>query len=229
VERQTGVRPIVLPFATYRFPDPIELTEGFRAEARRRLGFDRHPSDTIHLASFGFVDMRTKLADVVLEAAIWLTDWGHRVSLSLVGEAEPHVQRDLEQRAAQAGVFDFRITGYVNESTYRDYLAAMDIGVQLRISPYLGVAGALSDMAARGRIALGSRGVCQDVGTPPFIDRLPDAVSAVTVARAIEYRAGHMPDPIEVERMRVEYLDHTSPQRYAREFLAALTGEVGEQ
>lgn len=222
LEGETGVRPIVLPFANYRTPDPEELASEFRQAARHRLGFDHHPENTLHLASFGFVDMRTKMADVVLESAIWLSDWGHTVSLTLVGEAEPHVRQQLERRAEEAGIFDFRITGYIDESTYRDYLAAIDLGLQLRISPYLGVAGALSDLAARGRVALGSRGVCQDVGTPAFIDRLPDAISPITVAQAIEHRWFHMPNPDEVEQMRLAYLEETSPTRYAELLLAHL-------
>ena len=222
LERETGVRPIVLPFANYRTPEPQELTPQFREAARQRRGFAEHPEGTLHLSSFGFVDTRTKMADVVLESAIWLSDWGHTVSLTLVGEAEPHVQQQLEQRAEESGLFDFRITGYTNEDQYRDYLAAIDLGLQLRISPYLGVAGALSDLAARGRVALGSRGVCQDVGTPDFIDRLPDAISPITLAQAIEYRWSHMPEPRDVEQMRVEYLEQTSPKRYAELFLAHL-------
>lgn len=223
LERETGVRPIVLPFANYRAPQPYELTAEFREQARRRLGFDQHPDGTLHVASFGFVDMRTKMADVVLESAIWLSDWGHNVSLTLVGESEPHVQQQLEERARESGLFDFRITGYTDEDQYRDYLAAIDLGLQLRISPYLGVAGALSDLAARGRVALGSRGVCQDVGTPDFIDRLPDAISPITVAQAIEHRWAHMPDPEHVEELRVEYLERTAPTRYARELMQHLT------
>ena len=224
LERETGVRPIVLPFANYRTPEPRELTAEYRGNARKRLGFDRHPSNTLHLASFGFVDMRAKMADVVLESAIWLSDWGHTVSLILVGEAEPNVQQQLEKRAKDSGLFEFRITGYANEDEYCDYLAAIDLGLQLRISPYLGVAGALSDLAARGRVALGSRGVCQDVGTPDFIDRLPDAISPVTVAEAIESRWSHMPDSRDVERMRIEYLQQTSPERYAELFLTHFVG-----
>ena len=229
LERETGVRPIVLPFANYRTPDPQELTPEFREAARERLGFDRHPGNTMHLASFGFVDMRTKMADVVLESAIWLSDWGHTISLTLVGEAEPHVRQQLEQRVQDAGLFDFRITGYTNEDQYRDYLAAIDLGLQLRISPYLGVAGALSDLAARGRVALGSRGVCQDVGTPDFIDRLPDAISPTTIAQAIEHRWSHMPKPQDVEQMRMEYLAQTSPQRYAERLLAILEDFRGDR
>ena len=228
LERETGIRPVVLPFANYRTPEMQELTPEFREAARERLGFDQHSDNTLHLASFGFVDMRTKMADVVLESAIWLSDWGHTISLTLVGEAEPHVQQQLEQRAQDAGLFDFRITGYTDEDEYRDYLAAVDLGLQLRISPYLGVAGALSDLAARGRVALGSRGVCQDVGTPDFIDRLPDAISPTTVAQAIEHRWSNMPNPQDIEQMRMEYVAQTSPERYAEQLLAILEDSQGD-
>ena len=60
------------------------------------------------------------------------------------------------------------------------------------------------------------------MGTPDFIDRLPDAISPITLAQAIEYRWSHMPEPPDVEQMRVEYLEQTSPKRYAELFLAHL-------
>ena len=222
IQRETGVKPITLPFANYRTPDECELGDQFREEARGRLGFSSDPEDVIHLATFGFVDTRTKMADVLVESAIWLTDWGYSISVSLVGQAEGQIARQLSERAEEAGLYRFEITGYTDEASYRDYLAAADLSVQLRISPYLGVAGALSDLAARGRIALGSRGVCQDVGTPEFIDRLPDAISAITLAQAIESRWTKMPDPVWVEGLRQDYLNRTSPQAYAEAFMAAL-------
>ena len=41
----------------------------------------------MHLASFGFVDIRTKRSDLVVEAAAWLAQWGRRVVVHLVGSA----------------------------------------------------------------------------------------------------------------------------------------------
>jgi hypothetical protein len=132
------------------------------------------------------------------------------------------VAANLTERAREVGLVDFAITGYTTEEEYRDYLLAIDLGVQLRISPYLGVAGPLSDMAAFGTPAIGSRGVCVDVDTPEFIDRLPDAVSSVMVAQAIEYRIKNPHNPSTIEAQRVDYLKRKSPQRYAEELLKML-------
>jgi hypothetical protein len=220
---ETGLDPVILPFAVYRAPQTDQITNEMRAQARRNLGFDRHPTNTIHLASFGFIDTRTKMADVLVETAAWLTQWGHTVSLHLVGSAQPEVQASLEERARHTGIFDFAITGYTNESQYRDYILAIDLGVQLRISPLLGVAGPLSDLAAYGTPALGSRGVCVDVDTPAFIDRLPDDVSAIMVAQAIEQRIANPHNPEDIESQRRRYLDEKSPEQYARQLLQHLT------
>ena len=71
-------------------------------------------------------------------------------------------------------------------------------------------------MAAYGTPALGSRGLCTDVDTPDFIDRLPDDVSPVTLAEAIEYRLANPIDGETREAMRSEYLARKSPAVYAR-------------
>jgi hypothetical protein len=90
------------------------------------------------------------------------------------------------------------------------------------VSPLLGVSGPLSDMAAYGTPAVANRGICTDVDTPDFIDRLPDDVSPVMVAEAIDRRLGNPWDPSSVERMRVEYLAAKHPSRYAAQLLELL-------
>ena len=222
IAEQVGYPPNILPFANYRAPESQWLSKDSRERAKINLGFDQHPEGTIHLASFGFVDSRTKMADVLVEAAAWLTQWGYPVALYFVGSAQPDVAAELTARAQEVKLVDFVITGYTTEAEYRDYLVAIDLGVQLRISPYLGVAGPLSDMAAFGTRAIGSRGVCIDVDTPEFIDQLPDDVSSVMVAQAIERRITHPHDPRIIEAQRVEYLNRKSPKRYAEELLRML-------
>ncbi len=221
---ETG-RPVhLLPFANYRSPDAATITDQMRQAARERLGFDDQASaGTIHLASFGFIDTRTKMTDVVLESAAWLSQWGHRVALHLVGSATPGVHDELMARAEEAGLADFEITGFVDDDTFRDYVLAVDLGVQLRVSPLLGVSGPLSDMAAYGTPAVASRGLAADVDAPSFVDRLPDDVSPVMVAEAIEYRMANPIPAHEREVIRRDYLDRKSPQRYAEELLALLT------
>jgi glycosyltransferase involved in cell wall biosynthesis len=214
IQQDTGVPMHLLPFANYRRPAADVITAAMRTDARQRLGFD---DDTVHLGSFGFIDTRTKLSDVVIEAAAWLTQWGHRVSLHLVGSAPAIVEAELLARAAEADIEHVEITGYVSDDTFRDYVLGIDLGVQLRVSPLLGVSGPLSDMAAYGTPAVANRGLCADVDTPAFIDRLRADVSPVMVAEAIEHRLANPWPADAIETMRVDYLDRKSPERYARD------------
>ena len=216
---ETGVRPHVLPFAHYRSPAKETIAREDREAARARLGIR---PDRLQLATFGYVDIRTKLTDVVVEAAAWLTQWGHDVSLHVVGSASPDQARVLSRRASMAGVADFAITGYVPEDTYRDYLLAIDIGVQLRISPLLGVSGPLADLAAFGTSAVASRGLAIDVDTPDFITRLPDEISPLLVAEVLEDAAGAPVDSALREQQRIQYLDRMAPKRYAEELVRIL-------
>ena len=223
IEAETGVAPILLPFANQRAPHGA-VTSEMRAEARRRLGFDEGSMvGTVHIASFGFVDLRTKMTDVVIESAAWLTQWGHRVSLHLAGSAGQSDVEALERRARDAGIAHFTITGFLTDEQFRDYLLAVDLGLQLRISPLLGVSGPLSDLAAYGTPAVASAGLCIDVDTPGYVDRLPDEVSPVMVAEALEYRLAHPIGHDEREQMRLEYLDRKSPRRYAELLLNVIT------
>lgn len=224
ITQQTG-RPVeVLPFANYRRPSIERVTEPMRAQARRNLGMW---DDTVHLASFGYIDTRTKLTDLVVESAAWLQQWGRRVHLHLVGSASPEVEQDLTERAKAAGLTGFTITGFAPEAMFRDYLVAIDLGIQLRVSSLLGVSGPLSDMAAYGTPAIASYGLATDVDTPAFIERLPDDVSPVMVAEQIEHALAHPRTLEEREAMRRQYLDEKSPERYAQELLGLLQKAAG--
>ncbi len=224
IAAETGVTPRLLPFANQRTPREEHLTPEHRSAARRRLGFDDGAfAGTVHLASFGFVDVRTKMTDVVVEAAAWLSQWGHRVSLHLVGAASADEIATLTRRAREAGVANFSITGFVDDAQFRDYLLAIDVGVQLRIGPLLGVSGPLSDLAAFGTPSIASNGLAVDVDTPAYVDRLPDYVSPVMVAEAIEHRLANPISHDEREQLRREYLERKSPRRYAEQLLGLLT------
>ena len=224
IAQQTGITPKLLLFANYRFPSTPEITEEMRADARRRLQF----ADTaggkpvVHIASFGFIDVRTKMVDVIIESAAWLTQWGHQVALHFVGSASADVTAELTKRAKDAGIFEFEVTGFIADEVFRDYVLAVDIGLQLRVSPLLGVSGPLSDMAAYGTPAMASSGLAIDVDTPAFIDRLPDEMSPLMVAEALEYRLANPIDPVVKEQQRLDYLDRKSPRRYAEALLALL-------
>ena len=224
IERETGVVPRLLPFANQRVPADDAIGHDERERARARLGFV--DAEVMHLGCFGYVDARTKMVDTVLEAAGWLTDWGHRVHLHFIGSANDALAAELNARAAELGLHGFTITGFADEETFRDYLVAVDLGVQLRISPVLGVSGPLSDLSAFGTPAVASHGLCRDVDAPPFIEALPDQVSPVIVAEVIERMMSQPRDAAwyrQVEEQRQAYLAGKTPVRYAEALLNLLT------
>ena len=221
---ETGMTPVLLPFANQRVPSSSVITSDIRSEARARLGFD---STCIHLASFGYVDTRTKMSDQVIQAAGWLSQWGHKVSLHLVGSASESVIEAVNLAARAAGIYEFCVTGFVSEEEFRDYLLAVDLGVQLRISPQLGVSGPLSDLAAFGTRAVASSGLAIDVDAPEYIHRLPESVSALLVAEAIESVLESDSDPSRIEPERIAYLSGKQPQLYAQKLFDYLETIAG--
>ena len=226
IERETNVPVTVLPFAHYRDAPAGTITVQDRREARTRLGFDRFPPETKHLATFGYVDIRTKMVDVVVEATAWLRQWGQPVVVHLVGHAGPEEESKLRALAADAGIDDLHITGFQTEEQYRDWLLAIDAGIQLRVSPYLGVSGPLSDLSAYGTPAVASAGLCADVDPPTFVRRLPDSVSPVIVAEEVEKLLRSPMPPTEREVARLAYLESKSPAAYAQLLLNHLRAVV---
>jgi len=226
IETETGVTARLLPFANQRVPKTDHITQEMRNDARDRLAFN---SETIHLGTFGFVDLRTKLTDVVVEAAAWLSQWGYDISLHLAGSASDTDTKALLKRAEEAGIQECEVTGFLTDDQFRDYLLAVDLGVQLRVSPLLGVSGPLSDLAAFGTTSLASAGLAIDVDTPDYIDRLPDDVSSLMVAEAIELRILNPISHELREEQRLAYLDAKSPKRYAKALLELLKEPTGSK
>jgi len=219
IAEQTGVTPRVLPFAAYHLPEQAAISHSDRQAARARLGWQE---DQLHVATFGYVDLRTKLVDVIVEAAGWLTAWGHEIHLHLVGAAESSIAEQLTARAKALGLGSFSITGFATDESYRDHILGIDLGVQLRISPMLGVSGPLADMAAYGTPAVASHGLAVDVDTPAFIDHLPDQVSPVLLAHAMERRFTNPVPASQREAQRRAYLADKDAGAYADQLLALL-------
>jgi len=226
IARETGITPVVLPFANQRLP-LVDVTDpNAREAARLRLNFE---PDVIHLASFGYVDSRTKMSNVVVEAGAWLTQWGYPVAVHLVGGASANDMQSLTDQATSAGIELFEITGFVSDELFRDYLLAVDLGIQLRVSPLLGVSGPLSDLAAFGTPAIASSGLAVDVDAPSYIHRLPDNVSALMVAEAVVEFLNQERDLMADETSRQVYLAGKSPKLYAELLLELLVSQVGDE
>jgi len=94
--------------------------------------------------------------------------------------------------------------------------------MQLRISPLLGVSGPLADLAAYGTPAVASRGLHVDVGSPSNVQPLPDYVSPVVVATAVEDILRDYPSDSLRENRRLEYLEAMDPREYAQQLFLLL-------
>ena len=131
MQARYDVAPVLLPFSIYR-PWHASNTEQ-RAAARERL---RLRESEVAIASFGFVH-RTKAPEECLWALKILRDWGIDASLHFVGaHAETN---ELDRLVSELGLTDAVVFlgSYVHDETYRDYLIAADLGIQLRMT-YLG-------------------------------------------------------------------------------------------
>jgi glycosyltransferase involved in cell wall biosynthesis len=120
--------------------------ETSRVEARRRLGVGR---DELLVCSFGFGG-ETKLTHRVVEA--WLSSGLQgRGRLVFVGElAADAYGAAVRARLHAAAGGTVRITGYVDDAIYDDYLAAADFAVQLRLHSRGESSAALFDCMAAG-------------------------------------------------------------------------------
>lgn len=125
-----------------------------RLAARERLGL---APNTPVVCSFGIVHA-TKRPSTVLHA--WRTAFGHdpAARLAFVGPCPPDVRLRLATDAARLGVGEsVLITGRLDQDSYRLWLEAADIAVQLRTDSRGETSGAVADAMAAGLPVLVSR------------------------------------------------------------------------
>ena len=131
-----------LPF----LPFPPEAADRWVARARLRL-----PRNAFVVSSFGFL-APLKLNHRLLDA--WLASPLSRDEgcfLVFVGENHggDYGQQLLEKIAGSGAAARIRITGYVEETHYRDFLAASDLAVQLRTCSRGETSAAIFDCLSR--------------------------------------------------------------------------------
>jgi FkbM family methyltransferase len=223
VRRETGARTASLPFVPYRTPGEQRSPEA-RAAAAAALGLEQQ---TVHLGLIGGVDLRTKAADVIVEAHAWLRQWGHDVVLHVVGGVEPVIKTHLQRIVADAETErHVRWYGHVDDAVYRRFLLALDLGVQLRTASLLSLSGAAADLAAFGIPSVATAAMIDDMGLPTFIRGVSDDFSPLLVAEALESALTAWDSAADLEMQRQDYLARHSVQEYADRLLAALQLDV---
>ena len=156
-----------------------------RTEARARLGIS---PDAFLVCSFGFLGP-IKLSHRLLEV------WHHsplsrnpRCSLHFVGKNHPGSYGDnlLQMIQTEDAPGSITITGFIPPETYRDYLAAADVAVQLRENSRGETSAAVYDCLAAGLPLIcnahGSSAELPDEG----MLKLPDAFENHQLQQALE-------------------------------------------
>jgi glycosyltransferase involved in cell wall biosynthesis len=171
-----------LPFATYRTWSDDALQPSARAAARRRLGL---PDEVIVIASFGFVTSTKAPADCIFALEL-LRGWGLSAELHFVGAINIDVT-SLRTLARQFDVEPYIVfkDDFMPEATYRDYLLAADLGLQLRSFGRGAVSGALQDCITAGLASVANDDLADAIDAPGYVRRVPDAISPVLVAEAL--------------------------------------------
>ncbi len=183
VRARLGREAVLLPFSIYR-PWPAEaLSASSRAAARGRLGV---AAEVPLLVTFGFVQPAKGP-----EECVWALDllhcWGIAAQLHFVGEPPPQggpVETLVDALGLGAHVRFHR--DYVDEAIYRDYLLGADAAIQMRTHNLGSLSGALLDCAAAGLPAVANAGLAESLGAPEYVFRIPDRLSPVLLAGAVE-------------------------------------------
>lgn len=182
IKKMYGVDSIVLPFAQYR-PGAIEarLPEN-RKFAREQLDID---TKTLLLTTFGIIS-----DDKAPEELVWtlrsLLRWGVKAQLAFCGLANEPMAQLIETLAQQLGVQE-HIRVYrkvIDDKTYSDYLAAADVGIQLRTYHMGGLSGALNDCIAAALPTISNSHLAEAMDAPRFVRRIPDGLSSILIAEA---------------------------------------------
>jgi glycosyltransferase involved in cell wall biosynthesis len=217
-----GVDCALLPYVPYRVPIEQALTPSGRAAARTRLGV---ADKEVIVATFGNV-----LPDRAPEELIWATAflraWGFPVRLVFVGMASLPLAQHLASIARLHATLPeeaiLLADQPVPEDTYRDWLAAADVGVQLRTYQFGGLSGALLDCMAAGLPTVATAHLAEAILAPAFVRTVPDAISAVLLAETVADivdSGSHLLRPLDARRA---LLAERNFDVYATGLLAAL-------
>jgi glycosyltransferase involved in cell wall biosynthesis len=156
-----------------------------RAEARRQLGL---PEDALVVCSFGMLGP-AKLNHILLAA--WLaSSLAHNPRAILVFVGENHggdygaeLLAIIKARGLQKHI---RITGWADTATYRHYLAAADIAVQLRARSRGETSGTVLDCLNYGLpTIINAHGSMEDIPDSVVI-KLPDVIESEMLTATLE-------------------------------------------
>jgi FkbM family methyltransferase len=220
IAEATGVAPIVVPFVPYRVPaEPLD--ESSPARARLALGLG---DDSVHIATFGLVDRRTKGHETIVGALARLRDRHVPAHLHVVGEAPAGELVVLSTLADELGVSDaVTFHGHVASERLDLFLRAIDVAIQIRTSEMLSLSGSAADCFAFGVPTVTTNDLASELDAPSYVAIVRPETSSVQLAEAAESILSLRRETSRtIDDERVAYLSRRSVAGYARILLEAL-------
>ena len=220
VKERFGVNAVHLPFSIYREWPASHLDPASRAAARQRLNI---PPDEIAIVTLGFV-YKGKAPDDCIWALEMLRGWGIAAKLYFVGAINDDLSR-LARLCKDLGVDSnvIFISEYTSEDTYRDYLLAADIAIQLRTHLLGGLSGALLDCIAVGLPTVANDDLAESMEAPSYVVRVSDRPSPVLIAEGLAVAAEIHRGRQHVDEERAEFYAKHNFRIYAEQLCAALS------
>jgi hypothetical protein len=160
-----------------------------RAAARTALGID---NDTFLVCSFGFV-APNKLTHELLRAWIGSNLHADRDCALVLAGANHDSPYGVEVEALIRGAgpqANIRVAGWLDAETYRQYLQAADVGVQLRTNAHGESSGAVLDCMNYGLPTIVNANGSMAEFPPDAVWRLPDAFGIGELGAALETLRG---------------------------------------
>ena len=195
-----------------------------RQQARKRLGL---PEAAIVVCSFGLLGP-TKLNHILLEAWLASKHAGNpNARLIFVGENSSNdYGRGLESAIKSKGASDcVRITGWVDNTKYHEYLAAADIAVQLRARSRGETSGTVLDCLNYGVATIvNAHGSMADLADD-LVWKLPGSFATGELVRALEILVEDAAERTALGRRGQDFVRTVnSPRSCAEQFHKAIEG-----
>jgi glycosyltransferase involved in cell wall biosynthesis len=161
----------------------------------------------------------------------WLVTWGVNATLAFCGPAARETSEwtlGFAERLGMPGRIRF-FDKPLPEEAYRDYLAAADIGIQLRTYGLGGLSGALNDCIAAAIPSISNAHLAEAMRAPSFVRTVPDMLSPLLMAEAAMdiLDSGHNEArPVEEA---ASFAEEHSPRRYSELLLQGLGFDVARR
>lgn len=169
--------------------------------------------------TLGFLSDSRKLNTVLVEACLWLRQWGVEVNLIFVGSG-PQDQIDLiYQATGYENASWLSITGFVDEKTMLKYLTEADYFVQLRLGDVAMMSGPTFDAAAFGLRGVVTPNLSDSQTLPSYISVTDENVSPIVLAQTMYEDFKRDTHWSVINQERHEFVINRTPKKYAEELI----------